>query len=80
MEDSKLQDPKLIKLMLLGDDDVKTSLKKQYLKETFSSNTLYSLGCDILTKYLKIKNKAIILKIFDTARQNRFKLIVASNF
>ena len=55
MKDSKLQDPKLIKLMLLGDDDVKTSLKKQYLKETFSSNTLYSLGCDILNKIFKNK-------------------------
>ncbi len=77
MEDS---DTKLIKLMLLGDDDVKTSLKKQYLKEAFSSNILHTLGCDISTKFLKIKNKAIKLIIYDTAGQNRFKLMITSNF
>ena len=73
MEDSKLQDPKSINLMLLGEKDVKTSLKKQYLKQTISSDSLTTVGYEILIQYLKIKNIAIKLKIWDTAGQNRFK-------
>ena len=66
-----------IKLMTLGNSDVgKTSFIIKYTENIFFPDLISTLGVDIKVKELKLKNgKDIILKIFDTAGEERYKSI-----
>ena len=70
-----------IKLIILGNSAVgKTSFIIKYTENKFTPEHISTLGVDIKKKEVKLKNgKDIILKIFDTAGQERFKS-VSNNF
>ena len=69
-----------IKVMLIGDSSVgKTSLLKKYTKNEFSHSYITTIGIDFQIKYLNISNKKIKLQIWDTAGEERYR-IVAKNY
>lgn len=69
-----------IKIMLMGDSDVgKTSLLKKYCENEFSNSYITTVGIDFKIQYLTINNKKIKLQIWDTAGEERYR-IVAKNY
>ena len=62
-----------IKIALLGDGAVgKTSLRKTYLGEGFSSEYLLTLGADFAMKTISLDGKTIKFQIWDLSGQLRF--------
>jgi Ras-related protein Rab-1A len=69
-----------IKIMLIGDSNVgKTSLLKKYIDNEYSKNYITTVGMDFQMKCLNINNKKIKLQIWDTAGEERYR-IVAKNY
>ena len=69
-----------IKLMIIGDSSVgKTSLLKKYCKNEFSNSYITTVGIDFQIKILNINNKKIKIQIWDTAGEERYR-IVAKNY
>ena len=64
-----------IKIITLGNYSVgKSSFISKYLDNNFSFNYISTLGVDFKQKEIKLKNgKNAILRIFDTAGQERFR-------
>ena len=70
-----------IKVMLIGDANVgKTSIIKRFCKNIFTPSFLSTYGLDFETKYLKINNKTINLQIWDTAGEERYRVIAKNYF
>ena len=78
---SKVQRAFQAHLITLGDGQVgKTSLILRFIDNVFSGNYLSTIGIDVKIKKVTLENgKDIIVKISDTAGQERFKAI-ASNY
>ena len=73
-----LQDEKThaIKIALLGDGGVgKTSIRKNYLGEAFSSEYLLTLGADFAMKTTQYESKSIKFQIWDLSGQLRFSQV-----
>jgi small GTP-binding protein len=67
---------KQFKITLLGDGAVgKTSLRRNYLGETFKANYNMTLGADFATNYLTVDDVSITLVIWDLAGQPRFNVV-----
>ena len=66
-----------IRLIILGNSEVgKTSFIIKYTENKFSPENLSTLGVDIKLKEIKLKNgKYFLLKIFDTAGEERYKSV-----
>jgi small GTP-binding protein len=64
----------IFKLLLLGEPAVgKTSLIIRYVKDTFKSDYLTTLGANFLVKHVKLPNDAtVLLQIWDIAGHARF--------
>ena len=71
----------IIKILIVGDSNVgKTNLINRYIDNTFNENIVNSIDFDIKTKIVKIFNKKILIKFFDTAGQEKFRSITKSLF
>ena len=69
-----------LKLMILGDSSVgKTSLLKKYCKNEFSHSYITTVGIDFQVKLLNINDKKIKIQIWDTAGEERYR-VVAKNY
>ena len=66
-----------IRLIILGNSEVgKTSFIIKYTENKFSPENMSTLGVDIKLKEMKLKNgKYFLLKIFDTAGEERYKSV-----
>jgi Ras-related protein Rab-1A len=65
-----------IKIALLGDGGVgKTSIRKSYLGEAFSSEYLLTLGADFAMKTTEFNGKEIKFQIWDLSGQLRFSQV-----
>jgi len=69
------------KIVTLGDPGVgKTSIFRRFVEDNFDPNQLSTLGINLSTKILKIKNKELVLKLIDTGGQEKYRAIAASYF
>ena len=69
------------KIIILGDTTVgKSQLFNQYRNEEHFNDTTPTIGVDIFTKEVKINEKKIKLKIWDTAGQEKFQSISPSYY
>ena len=66
-----------LKILTLGDTSVgKSSFIVKFIENTFSYDYLATMGLDFKQKEIKLKSgEKILLRIFDTAGQERFKSI-----
>ena len=70
-----------IAILFLGDSLVgKSNMIYRFTENKYSGELLTSIGFDIKTKIIKIMNKNILVKIYDTAGQERFNAITTSLF
>ena len=70
------------KIITIGNSGVgKTSLLKRFVFDTFSDKVFSTLGLEYTTKEITLKNgKKIILKLFDTAGQEKYRSLSKSYF
>ncbi len=69
-----------VKLMIIGDSSVgKSSLLKKYCKNEFSNSYITTVGIDFQVKILTINNIKIKIQIWDTAGEERYR-VVAKNY
>ena len=65
---------KICKVMILGDSGVgKTSILEQYVNRIFTGKYKVTIGADFLTKDLTINEEKIMLQIWDTAGQEKYR-------
>lgn len=70
---------KKVQLITLGDHKVgKTSILKRYSFNKFSFETYPTIGVDFVSKKIDIGTQPVIVKIWDTAGQDRFHTITHS--
>ena len=70
-----------VAILFIGDSRVgKSNMIYRLIENKYSEEILASVGFDIKTKVTKICNKNILVKIFDTAGQERFNSITTSLF
>jgi len=69
------------KILLLGNQEVgKTSFIIRFTDDKFNEGPLSTIGVDIKCKKIKRKDKNILIKIFDTAGEERFRSISKNYF
>ena len=69
------------KIILLGESAVgKTSIINRLTKDTFSNLTISTVNEFYIEKEFKIKDDKIILQIWDTAGQEKFRSIVKNYY
>ena len=65
-----------IKILLLGESNVgKTSIFTRFIDKKFESNNSSTIGVDFEVKAFEYKGKKYLIKLFDTAGQERFRSI-----
>lgn len=70
-----------VAILFIGDSRVgKSNMIYRLIENKYSEDILASVGFDIKTKIFKIFHKNILVKIFDTAGQERFNSITTSLF
>ena len=63
-----------LKMILLGESAVgKTSIISRYVDDVFSANLMTSTTMSYVQKYITINNQKILLSIWDTVGQERFR-------
>ena len=63
-----------LKMILLGESAVgKTSIISRYVDDAFSANIMTSTTMSYVLKYITINNQKILLSIWDTVGQERFR-------
>ena len=71
---SRLDIDKTFKVILVGDSKVgKTSIIRRYTDNSFTTQTLSTIGSDFNYKIIQIENAIINLNIWDTAGQDKFR-------
>ena len=80
--DKKKEEVKTFNILPLGDSDVgKTSIINRYVKNQFDNNTSSTIGINFACKEIKFNNKdKIILKLVDTAGQEKYRALTKSYF
>lgn len=69
------------KIILLGDGSVgKSSIIQRYVYEKFSIHTTPTIGVANTTKVATVDNQKILLNIWDTAGQEKFRSMLNSSF
>ena len=78
----KNEEVKTFNIITLGDSGVgKTSIINRYIKNQFYENNVSTLGMNFAYKEIKFNNKGkIILKLMDTAGQEKYKALTKSYF
>ena len=70
-----------LKIITIGESNVgKTCLIFKYCDNVFQSQTVNTLGVEMRTKKMKVDDKKVQLKIFDTAGQEKFKSITQNYY
>ena len=66
-------------LLIVGDAAIgKSSILRCFAQNTFNQEYLSTLGIDYFTKDIKINNKVIHVKIWDTAGEERYRSLTQS--
>ena len=67
------------KLCLFGDGGVgKTRLTNRFLTRVFNEDLKMTIGADFSVKELKVEGKTIVLRIWDFAGEDRFRVLLPS--
>jgi Ras-related protein Rab-18 len=67
------------KVCIFGDGGVgKTTLVHRYLTKVFKEDLKMTIGADFSVKELQIGGKAVVLRIWDFAGEDRFKVLLPS--
>ena len=78
---NNIKDSYNLSLFLLGNSTVgKTSFKQRFFSNSFSDNTILTLGVDFDRTICKIGDKMIKLELCDTAGQERFRAIPRQHY
>ena len=84
MEDDEVEDNNyelLYKVIIIGDACVgKSNILSRYLKDEFREDSKSTVGVELGTKFLKIKDMGAKLQIWDTAGQERYRSITSSYY
>ena len=71
----------LYKMIIIGDTYVgKSNILSRYLKDEFLEDTKRTVGVELGTKLLKIKDTGIKLQIWDTSGQERYLFVTSSYY
>ena len=71
----------IIKLLIVGDTGVgKSNFIYRYTKDQFSDNTLSSVGFESNKKEIEITEKKVIVQLWDSAGEDKFKSITKNLF
>ena len=71
----------LYKIIIIGDTCVgKSNILSRYLKDEFREDSKSTVGVELGTKFLKVKDVGTKIQIWDTAGQERYKSITSSYY
>lgn len=71
----------LFKIVLVGDSGVgKSSIVTRIAKDTFSMDTLSTIGVEFINKSFDINNKVVKAQIWDTAGAERFRSVTSQYY
>ena len=71
----------LYKIIIIGDTCVgKSNILSRYLKDEFKEHSKSTVGVELGTKFIKVKDVGTKLQIWDTAGQERYKSITSSYY
>ena len=71
----------LYKIIIIGDTCVgKSNILSRYLKDEFKEDSKSTVGVELGTKFIKVKDVGTKLQIWDTAGQERYKSITSSYY
>jgi len=80
-EASLMKEEYKFKIVIVGDSGVgKTNLVKRFIQNTFSSNTLATVGVEFFSNTYYINDKLIKIEMWDTAGQERYKSITSAYY
>ena len=80
-EASLMKEDYKFKIVIVGDSGVgKTNLVKRFIQNTFSSNTLATVGVEFFSNTYYINDKLIKIEMWDTAGQERYKSITSAYY
>lgn len=69
------------KILLIGDSGVgKTAILCQYCDQIFSEDTSSTIGVDYRTRKVILNDQSVILQLWDTAGQEKFRNITTSYY
>ena len=76
------EDENIYKIITIGDSSVgKSSIIKRFIYDTFTENTITTIGMNIAMHKMTLKNgKNITLKLVDTAGEERYKALSKNYF
>lgn len=68
-------------VMIIGDEKVgKTAILERFLKKTFLSERKQTIGIEHYDKVIKHENKDFLFKVWDTAGQEKFRVMSRSYY
>ena len=71
----------LYKIIIIGDTCVgKSNILSRYLKDEFREDSKSTVGVELGTKFLKVKDVGTKIQIWDTAGQERYRSITSSYY
>jgi small GTP-binding protein len=80
-EASFLKEEYKFKIVIVGDSGVgKTNLVKRFIQNTFSSNTLATVGVEFFSNNYYINDKLCKIEMWDTAGQERYKSMTSAYY
>ena len=81
MKDDFCSDILIIKILIVGDPGVgKSNFIYRYMRDKFSGSNLSTAGFEANSKEIEITDKKIILQLWDSAGQEKFKSITKNLF
>eukprot|EP01113_Clastostelium_recurvatum_P032143 TRINITY_DN4085_c0_g1_i8.p1 TRINITY_DN4085_c0_g1~~TRINITY_DN4085_c0_g1_i8.p1 ORF type:complete len:546 (+),score=106.19 TRINITY_DN4085_c0_g1_i8:40-1638(+) len=71
----------LFKVVLIGDSEAgKSQLISRYVHDTYNANAPPTLGVDFLTRPLTVDGRPVVLQIWDTAGQEKYRSISSAYY
>jgi len=68
-----------VKLVMVGDSGVgKSCLLDKFLDDKSTNNFISTIGVDIRSRELRVKNKLVKVQVWDTGGQQRYRPVLAS--